>query len=299
MKNLDLNNPDTIRKFQSVLNETFEKKIYESERNNILNGIGKRNIHSIANLFEGISDKLFASDQGKKLIRKYVKAINENSDIKKAYQFRNAMMNPATNDVDTYLNEAISISSINKKSYDEGREKLGQILREMVDLADIENVKILLLLSENEDLGNAEEYIISNKKNFKNLSEYVFNRAIVREFVETNRKPVNDGAEEQRTSAELIGELNEALKSLEGWQRDAMVRVTENRLARIGEDKLFEEFKNECLKTMEEKIEESDDTGEISKLTVMKSQLSERKYDKNNFMNDIMNLAELKQTLSE
>lgn len=299
MKNLDLNNPDTIRKFQSVLNETFERKIYESERENLLNGLGGRSINSIANLFEGISDKLFASDRGKVLIREYVEAINDNSDVKKAYQFRNAMISPATNDIDTYLNEAIAISLINKENYAEGRAKLGQILKKMANLAEIRNSEILSLINENERLGNAEEYIISNKKGFKNLSEYVSNRSLVKEFAESNMKPINESSEEQKTSTELIGELNEALKALNDWQRDAMVRITENRLARIGEDKLFEEFKGECLETMREKIEESDDTGEISKLTVMESQLSERKYDKDNFINDIMNLAELKQTLSE
>ena len=50
---------------------------------------------------------------------------------------------------------------------------------------------------------------------------------------------------------------------------------------------------------MREKIDESDDTGEVSKLTVLEAQLKEKAYDKGNFINDIMNLAELKQTLSE
>ena len=299
MKKLDFNNPDTIRKFQSVMNETLERKIYESERENLLKGLGGRSIDSIANLFEGISDKLFENGRGKKLIARYVKAINENADLKKAYQFRNALMNPATNDAETYLNEAISLSSVNKENYAKGREKLSQILKEMADLAEIKNEEILKLVTENETLGKAEEYIITNKKGFKNLSEYVSNRAIVKEFVEKNRKPVNEEIDEVKTSTELIGGLNDALKSLNEWQRNAMVRVTENRLARIGEDKLFEEFKSECLDAMREKIDESDDTGEVSKLTVLEAQLKEKAYDKDNFINDIMNLAELKQTLSE
>lgn len=299
MKKLDFNNPDTIRKFQGVLNETLERKIYESERENLLNGLGARGVDSIAGLFEGISDKLFENGRGKKLIKKYVKTINENADLKKAYQFRNAIMNPVTEDAVSYLDEAISISLVNKSGYADGCAKLGQILKEMVDLAEIKNGEILRLVTENERLGKAEEYIITNEPGFKNLSEYVSNKSIVKEYIEANRKSLNEEIDENRTSAELIGGLNDALKSLNEWQRDAMVRVTENRLARIGEDKLFEEFKNECLDAMKEKIEESEDTGEVSKLTVMEAQLKEKAYNEDNFINDIMNLAELKQTLSE
>lgn len=300
MKKMDFNNPDTIRKFQSVLNETLERKIYESERENLLNGLGSRSIGSMASLFENISDKLFEKETGKKLIRKYVKAINENADLKKAYQFRNSVMDARTEDAESYLNEALSISAIDKMNYATGKAKLGQILREMVNLAEIKNEDILSMLNENEALSLSEEYILCNKKGFKNLSEYVKNKAVVSKYINENKKPVlAEDIDESRNSSELIGELNNALRSLNEWQRDAMTRVTEGRLSRIGDDKLFEEFKEECLSMMREKIEESDDTGEVSKLKLMEGQLSEKVYDKENFINDVMNLAELKQTLSE
>lgn len=300
MKKMDFNNPDTIRKFQSVLNETLERKIYESERENLLNGLGSRSIGSMASLFENISDKLFEGEAGKKLIRKYVKAINENADLKKAYQFRNAVIEPRTNNPESYLNEAISMTSIDKANYETGKEKLGQVLKEMVNFVEVGNADILLLLHENENVSDSIEYLLSNKKNFKTLRDYVFNKEIVKEYITENKKPiVNEGVEDERSTTELIDGLNVALKSLNEWQRDAMTRVTEGRLSRIGDDKLFEEFKEECLSVMKEKIEESDDTGEVSKLKLMEGQLSEKVYDKDNFINDIMNLAELKQTLSE
>ena len=300
MKKLDFNNPETIRKFQGVLNETLERKIYESERENLLNSLGSRSIGSIATVFESISDKLFERETGKKLIKKYVKAINENADLKRAYQFRNAVLDPRTDNSESYLNEAISMSSVNKKGYEAGKEKIGQILKEMVDLAEIKNADILHMLNENDSLSKSVEYLLCNKKSFKNLNEYVQNKEVVRNYIDENKKPViKEDIDEVKTSTELIEGLNGALKSLNEWQRDAMVRVTEGRLSRVGDDKLFEEFKEECLEVMREKIEESDDAGEVSKLKLLEGQLSEKAYDEKEFINDIMNLAELKQTLSE
>lgn len=300
MKNLDFSNPDNIRKFQKVFNETVEKKIYESERKKLLGDLENRSINSLATIFESMSDKLFESEAGKSLIRKYVKAINENADLKKAYQFRNAVIDPHTNNPESYLNEAISMASIEKNNYEKGKKNLSRILREMVELTGVGNKDIVLMLNENEHVSDSLEYLLSNKKYFKNLHEYVSNKEVVRDYINENKKPlITEESEESKTTTELIGELNGVLKSLDEWQRNAMVKIAENRLSRLGDDKLFEEFKNDCLSVMKEKIEESDDAGEVSKLKLMETQLSEKTYDEKEFINDIMNLAELKKTLSE
>lgn len=301
MKKVDLNNPETIKKFKDTFNSLVDKKINEASRNYLLNTFENIGVNRLACLFESISDKLIDTDEGKSLLARYVKAINENKSLKKIYQFRNAIMNPITENSDAYLNEVISISEgIDPSEYEAGKKKISQILRESVNLAKLSSGQIVESAADENRIQTAAEYIITNKKSFKNLSEYVSNKEIVRKYIDENKKTAETIDEsENKTVDDLISELNENLLSMEDWRRNAVSRLTESRLAKRDDKELFEEFKKQCLDRMEEKIEETDDSGESSKLALMKEQLSAKEYNESEFMNDLMNLAELKETLSE
>lgn len=301
MKKVDLNNPETIKKFKDTFNSLVDKKINEASRNYLLNTFENIGVNRLACLFESISDKLIDTDEGKSLLARYVKTINENKSLKKIYQFRNAIMNPITENSDAYLNEAISISDgIDPSEYEDGKKKISQILRESVNLAKLSSGQILESAADGNRIQSAAEYIITNKKSFKNLSEYVSNKEIVRKYIDENKKTSETIDEsENKTVDDLISELNENLSSMEDWRRNVVSRLTESRLAKRDDKELFEEFKKQCLDRMEEKIEETDDSGESSKLALMKEQLSAKEYNESEFMNDLMNLAELKETLSE
>ena len=299
MKKLDFKNPDNIVKFQKILNETMEQKIREAKTNSALNSINDMSLGQMVSIFENISDKIVETEKGRELLRKYVKTITENKDLLKSYKLRNAILNPVTDNSVSFLNEALSISEISgTKKYGEGKKKLSRILKEMVNLAKLSYEDIEKISLNESELQNAIEYLITNKKTFKNLSEYVSNKTIVENYVDEHKKNASISEETQSTS-ELVSELSESLSSLNGLQRRVMTEIVESRLARKEDSELFEVYKNDCLSAMREKISESDDAGEVSKLKIMEQQLSEKAYSKDDFVTDLMNLSELKQILSE
>lgn len=299
MKKLDFENPDNIVKFQKILNETMEQKIREAKTNSALNSISDMSLGQMVSIFENISDKIVETEKGRELLRKYVKTITENKDLLKSYKLRSAILNPVTDNSVSFLNEALSISEISgTKKYGEGKKKLSQILKEMAILAKLSYEDIEKISLNESELQNAIEYLITNKKTFKNLSEYVSNKTIVENYVAEHKKsaPISEGAQ---STSELMSELSESLSSLNDLQRGVMTEIVESRLARKEDSELFETYKNDCLSAMREKISESDDNGEVSKLKIMEQQLSEKVYSKDDFVTDLMNLSELKQTLSE
>lgn len=299
MKKLDFKNPDNIVKFQKILNETMEQKIREAKTNSALNSINDMSLGQMVSIFENISDKIVETEKGRELLRKYVKTITENKDLLKSYKLRSAILNPVTDNSVSFLNEALSISEIsNAKKYGEGKKKLSRILKEMVNLAKLSYEDIEKISLNESELQNAIEYLMTNKKTFKNLSEYVSNKSIVENYVAEHKKNASISEETQSTS-ELISELSESLSSLNGLQRRVMTEIVESRLARKEDSELFETYKNDCLSAMREKISESDDDGEVSKLKIMEQQLSEKAYSKDDFVTDLMNLSELKEILSE
>lgn len=299
MKKLDFKNPDNIVKFQKILNETMEQKIREAKTNSALNSINDMSLGQMVSIFENISDKIVETEKGRELLRKYVKTITENKDLLKSYKLRSAILNPVTDNSVSFLNEALSISEIsNAKKYGEGKKKLSRILKEMVNLAKLSYEDIEKISLNESELQNAIEYLMTNKKTFKNLSEYVSNKSIVENYVAEHMKNTSISEETQSTS-ELMSELSESLSSLNGLQRRVMTEIVESRLARKEDSELFEAYKNDCLSAMREKISESDDDGEVSKLKIMEQQLSEKAYSKDDFVTDLMNLSELKEILSE
>ena len=69
MKQLDFKNPDSIVKFQKILNETMEQKIREAKTNSALNSINDMSLGQMVSIFENISDKIVETEKGRELLR--------------------------------------------------------------------------------------------------------------------------------------------------------------------------------------------------------------------------------------
>ena len=85
MKNIDLNTVKDLTTIKENILKIFDKRINEAKINDFVNSIDNLSFIYCKQLFEGISDKLFDSTRGKKLIGKYARLIKENKDLKNLY----------------------------------------------------------------------------------------------------------------------------------------------------------------------------------------------------------------------
>ena len=77
MAKFDFNDKEDVKKLKEELNKIFESKIEKLELESALNELSSQPFGAIKNVFEGITDKLYESAAGKKIIAKYVKSIRE------------------------------------------------------------------------------------------------------------------------------------------------------------------------------------------------------------------------------
>ena len=79
----NINEIDTLEKVRNEFNRLVAEKIETHKYNDVLENINTLGLGKIRNLYESISDIMLESDNGIKIMRKYVKTIKENKDLKK------------------------------------------------------------------------------------------------------------------------------------------------------------------------------------------------------------------------
>ena len=70
-------------------------------------------------------------------------------------------------------------------------------------------------------------------------------------------------------------------------------------LAGKTKENVFENLKNECISIIEESCEVIEDEAMVSRLKLMKEQLSNKEYNKETINEDLLKLSELRKTLKE
>ena len=137
-----------------------------------------------------------------------------------------------------------------------------------------------------------------NKKNVANLLEYTNKMNDVVSFVcenSTNEFKGDTILEENKKLSDL---KNIFSNDLELWENKVISKLTLYNLSGNDKKPLFEEYKDSCLKLIDEALEDSDITLETkSHLSTMKKQLSDKTFLTESATEDILKLANLENTL--
>ena len=298
MKDFDLKSSSGLNKFKEEFVKILEGRIAKAKLSEELNSLSKLSLGGIKNVFEGLSEKLYDSKDGKKLIGKYVKAIRENKSLSDAYATYEIVYGaPNVTNPQLFLNEAISMSSkISKKDYEEGKNKVAEIVKECVNVVGSDAAYIYGCAHKNDMVNEAVEYLMLNKKTYSNLSDYVNKFDIVCEALKIGMKDIPQVTESPK---ELISKLNEEISGLSEWETEAVKEISMSLLSESDLSEVFNKYKNTCLESIDKNIENSNSKEETSHFEAMKSQLMEKKYAKDSAYEDIFTLAELAQTLTE
>lgn len=294
----EINNLELVRnEFNRLVNEQIETHKY----NDVLENINTLGLGKIRNLYESISDTMLESDNGVKVMRKYVKTIKENKDLKKVFSFYNFIDNL---DVDsdsrwTYITEGLKyLDGIDKRNYKKGVKELGNIVSEGVKISNISRSVIEDCINNTNNVYESVDFLVLEKPTLKNINEQVIAKNSILNFLDSKIVVVKESYDSDKTNKELISEINDEISEInESWMKELIEDITLNNLANKDNKILFENYKNDCLMIIENIINNNDEIEDKSKMFSLKEKLGVKEYNVDSFNNDIINLAELKSTL--
>lgn len=297
----NINEIDTLEKVRNEFNRLVTEKIETHKYNDVLENINTLGLGKIRNLYESISDIMLESDNGIKIMRKYVKTIKENKDLKKVFSFYDFIdkLNVDTDSRWNYINEGLKcLENINKHNFKKGVKELGNIVSEGVKTSNIARSTIEECINNTYNVYDSVDFLILEKPTLKNINERIDAKRVIDSFLDNKTIIVKESCTNDKTNKELISEINEELSEInESWMKELIEDITLNNLANKDNKVLFENYKNDCLIIIENIINNNDEIEDKSKMFSLKEKLGVKEYNADSFNNDIINLAELKSTL--
>ena len=215
-----------------------------------------RNFGIIYNVFEQNIENLWGTKEGKKIIKECYNLIKSNKVLNEQFKIYD-MFEKAQNvdDVKDFVNEASNIvKTFDKKIVMENNEKLIKFIRdkkldEYVDIPE-----------ETENLYEAIEYIVLNKKTYDNVNDFVKAQNVITEHIVKNQK--NNIVENKITSVEfedkieeVENEINEKINQEEKTLLDSFLTTKKQ-----NKKEVFESYKKKTLRKIKEMIENSEDS---------------------------------------
>lgn len=304
MKSIDLNNINDLTLFKNELNKTIDNLITSKSLNEKIENIKVLGFTDLINLYESVSDKIIDTKEGKKITKKYVNLLKESKTLNSAFALSKFIFSGVKSEnSEMLLNEAINLHKENiNKEYVNDLKKLGNIVSDAVRESKINESDISDIINNKHSVCNSLDYILFNKKNMKNLNEYVNNLSNVTKFINENvSNEPSDSIDSINSLSEMMNSINKETSFIsEQWQKDLIDSIICNNVAGLTNDVLFEDYKKDCLNLLDNIINaENIDVETKAKMGTLKESLSSKMYGNDDFYKDIVNLAELKNTLAE
>ena len=218
-----------------------------------------RNFGIIYNVFEQNIENLWDTKEGKKIVKECYNLIKSNKVLNEQFKIYD-MFEKAQNvdDVKDFVNEASNIiKTFDKNIVKENNEKLIKFIRdkkldEYVDIPE-----------ETENLYEAIEYIVLNKKTYNNVNDFVKAQNVITEHISKNQK--NHIVENKLTSTEfenkieeVENEINEKINQDEKTLLDSFLTTKKQ-----NKKEVFENYKRKTLRKIKEMIETSEDADKV------------------------------------
>lgn len=296
MKKTVLNTAEELRFFQEKLNKKINEHIEKVNLEEKINDIKNLPFSKLKTLFENISPNLFNTKEGKNVIKKYLKTIKENKELKAIYTFNEVLKEDNTsNDPTAYLMVATSLSSTDKKALNEGMKKLANIVSEGLRLSNISVNDLNEILEEKNELSEAIDYFATHKQTIKNLNEWANKVKVINDYIKG--KEINNSTISETTNSkkEILKSLEENInqEGMSDWEKNVVSDITLLNLSKGNKSDLFEEYKTKCINSINESMKKDIDVETKSKLSLMEEQIKGKKYNEETFINDLLKLSEL------
>lgn len=294
-----INKAKTISELDALQNEINESI---DTRRRVLNlvaeatAIGEKSFGYIKESFENLSPKLFKTNEGKKIMKRYSSVIKENKSLASLHKLYENIRKAHTNmDMDYFIGSICETNwNVKEKELNEGLKKLSNIVAEGYITVG-EGAK-KYLGTENDKLDMAVEFIAENSVAPKNLVKYSEAVKIVREMVEKNGN-IADSFEKETDLDKTVEDLVKKYSDNPGDKEDEKDQIA----ASIGrsedsEEKVFKDKKEGCLKGLDEAIKKYEKDGnneEADTLKKIHEQVSAKSYNPETIGPDICNFVEM------
>ena len=296
--NEKINNMKTIEELDAYQNELNEK--FDTRRR-VLNLIaeakelGGKSFGYLKESFENLSSKLFRTDEGKAVMRKYTNVIKENKSLSSLHKlYENIRKAHSGIDFDYFVGTICETNwNVKTKELTEGMEKLAGVVAEGYIVVGEGAGKYLG--TENDRLDGAIEFIAENKVGQKNIVKYSEAVKVIREAVEKNGNIADSFKKEtdlDKTIEDLISKY-----SKDEYTDEEEKDMLANQIARSGdEEAVFIKKKTECVDSLDEAIKKYSDGNhdeELSALKKIHEQVSAKSYNPETIGPDICNFVEM------
>ena len=112
MKKIDLDSSKELQRFRNELNNVIDHRIAEAKTKESINAIDSLPFGTVKSIFESVSDKLYDTKEGKKIIAKYIKTLSENEGLLSLYSLHQTLLKENyAESPSRFLEEAISFFS--------------------------------------------------------------------------------------------------------------------------------------------------------------------------------------------
>lgn len=296
--NEKINNMKSIEELDAYQNELNEK--FDTRRR-VLNLIaeakelGGKSFGYLKESFENLSSKLFRTDEGKAVMRKYTNVIKENKSLSSLHKlYENIRKAHSGIDFDYFVGTICETNwNVKAKELTEGMEKLAGVVAEGYIVVGEGAGKYLG--TENDRLDGAIEFIAENKVGQKNIVKYSEAVKVIREAVEKNGNIADSFKKEtdlDKTIEDLVSKY-----SKDEYTDEEEKDMLANQIARSGdEEAVFIKKKTECVDSLDEAIKKYSDGNhdeELSTLKKIHEQVSAKSYNPETIGPDICNFVEM------
>lgn len=203
-------------------------------------------------IFESISESLYKSKDGQKVLGNIVKLIKENKVLKSEFDVYNTLLNVKNNvDVDRYISEAVTlIPNFTPSELKSNNQLFVNALIESKMNLDVE-------INEKENaLFESIHYILSHNKSLSNLDKYQLSENVIKEHISKN---ILDEQTEKNVDLDKV--LEENLSSM-GYKHanalnDSEIKFLRKVLAENADvEGMFKKYKSDLIGRITEKINE-------------------------------------------
>lgn len=294
------NNISELERIRKAFNSVVDKEQELNRIHSLKESVEELSIPELKQVYESISDKLYATDGGKKLLSKYIKLVTENKTMQTEYVIVNGIYSPMdVMDTPMYITELFDIHGKRDKEYKAKKGQVVDLLKECIDTVNMSSSDLENIINESKnDVNSSIEYLLSIKRTASNVNDRVKSMKLLEGKV-NDANIVNESIVDNRKASELINDLSNVTDGLEEWQKRVVNDISKYILENKTKEDLFNDYKTECINTINESINNTEDGNfeTVSQLKGMVSQLSEKKYNKETVNEDLFMLSELRQTL--
>ena len=294
------NNISELERIREAFNSVVDKEQELNRISSLKESVEELSIPELKQVYESISDKLYATDGGKKLLSKYIKLVTENKTMQTEYVIVNGIYSPMdVMDTPMYIAELFDIHGKRDKEYKAKKGQVVDLLKECIDMVNMSSYDLENIINESKnDVNSSIEYLLSIKRTASNVNDRVKSMKLLEGKV-NDANIVNESIVDNRKASELVNDLSNITDGLEEWQKRVVNDISKYILENKTKEDLFNDYKTECINTINESINNTEDGNfeTVSQLKGMVSQLSEKKYNKETVNEDLFMLSELRQTL--